>query len=212
MLKACALAHSFDYPLFEGVDISLEPAESTAVVGVSGSGKSTLLHILSSFVRPLSGTVEIDGQSLYDLSPREINAIRCKQIGLIFQQHYLFRGFSAQENLQVATLLSGVEPDWELLRRLKIDHVMHQDGGSLSGGQQQRLAIARVLFKKPRLLFADEPTGNLDPQTASEVMEILMEYVDQTGATLFLVTHDRSVANRTNHRYILQNQRLESIR
>lgn len=211
MLKATALAHGFDYPLFEGVDLVLNPKESTAVVGVSGSGKSTLLHILSTFLKPDAGSVEIDGVSLYDRSAGELNRIRRDQIGLIFQQHYLFRGFSAEENLEVATRLAGRTPDRVLLKKLKIDHVMHQDGASLSGGQQQRLAIARVLYKQPRLLFADEPTGNLDKETAAEVMEILFEYVQEVAGTLFLVTHDEQLARRCDHCFVLTDRRLERV-
>jgi putative ABC transport system ATP-binding protein len=209
MLRATGLAHGFDYPLFDGVDLTLSPGESTAVVGTSGSGKSTLLHILSTFLKPNAGSVTIDGRSLYEQSASELNRIRRDEIGLIFQQHYLFRGFTAAENLEVATRLAGREPDSDLLKKLQIDHVMHQDGGSLSGGQQQRLAIARVLYKQPKLLFADEPTGNLDRQTAAEVMAILFDYVHATQATLFLVTHDEQLASQCDHRFVLLDQRLE---
>lgn len=212
MLVARDLAHSFDFPLFRGVDLTLQAGESTAVVGVSGSGKSTLLHILSSFISPDEGVVEIEGQSLYDQSPSAINRIRRNRIGLIFQQHYLFRGFSAEENLKVASLLSGRKPDFRLLKKLGIEHVLAQDGASLSGGQQQRLAIARVLFKQPSLLFADEPTGNLDRQTAHEVMEILFEYIRHQKAALFLVTHDEALANRCDHCFRLEHQGLKRIK
>ncbi|MGE4295838.1 MAG: ABC transporter ATP-binding protein [Campylobacterales bacterium] len=211
MLKASGLSHGFDYPLFENIDLELSAGESVAVLGVSGSGKSTLLHALSSFLAPQSGTVELFGANPYVLSEKRRNELRRNALALIFQQHYLFRGFSGLENLQVAALLTGKEIDRELLERLGIDHVLHQDSADLSGGQQQRLSIARVLIKQPKLIFADEPTGNLDRATAHDAMGVIFDYVDRMRAGFFLVTHDEKIAERATRRYRLENRSLTPL-
>jgi putative ABC transport system ATP-binding protein len=205
LLRAENIAHSFDYPLFKSVHLEIKAGESLAIQGVSGSGKSTLLHILSSFLKPQEGIAEALGRDIYALKPSEFIKLRRETIGLIFQQHYLFRGFTARENLQVAALLRGSEIDEELLERLSIAHILRQDAMSLSGGQQQRLSIARALTKKPKLLFADEPTGNLDRQTANEVMEVLFDYTKRNRGAFFLVTHDEALAKKADRRYRLEN-------
>ncbi|MDR2638915.1 MAG: ABC transporter ATP-binding protein [Helicobacteraceae bacterium] len=205
LLEADNIAHWFDYPLFRGVDLAIEAGESLAVQGVSGSGKSTLLHILSSFLKPQKGTVKAFGKHIYALKSGELAALRRESVGLIFQQHYLFKGFSARENIQVAALLCGTRIDPALLSDLGIAHILDQDSSSLSGGQQQRLSIARVLTKKPKLLFADEPTGNLDRKTANEAMEILFDYTRKNRCAFFLVTHDEALAKKADRRYRLEN-------
>ncbi|MFY9143575.1 ABC transporter ATP-binding protein [Sulfuricurvum sp.] len=205
LLKATSLSHTFDYPLFEDISLTLEAGESIAIVGVSGSGKSTLMHILSSLLRPLKGKVELFGHDIYQLDDKALVKLRRNDLGMIYQSHYLFKGFSAYENLEVAALLSGETVDPDLLKRLGIDHVMGQKVTELSGGQQQRVSIARVMSKKPRLIFADEPTGNLDHATALEVMEIFEDYLKENRAAMVLVTHDESLAERCNHIYRMQN-------
>ncbi|MDR0663941.1 MAG: ABC transporter ATP-binding protein [Helicobacteraceae bacterium] len=205
LLKAENIAHSFEYPLFREVCLEIKGGESLAVLGVSGSGKSTLLHILSSFLKPLSGRAEAFGRDIYALKPAELAKLRRETIGLIFQQHYLFRGFSARENLQVAALLRETQIDLTLLDSLGISHILDQDSASLSGGQQQRLSIARVLTKKPKLLFADEPTGNLDRKTASEAADILFDYARDNQCAFFIVTHDEALAKKADRRYRLEN-------
>lgn len=205
LLKATSLSHTFDYPLFEDISLTLDAGESIAIVGVSGSGKSTLMHILSSLLRPLKGKVELFGHDIYQLDDKALVKLRRNDLGMIYQSHYLFKGFSAYENLEVAALLSGETVDPDLLKRLGIDHVMGQKVTELSGGQQQRVSIARVMSKKPRLIFADEPTGNLDHATALEVMEIFEDYLKENRAAMVLVTHDESLAERCNHIYRMQN-------
>ena len=212
MLKAESLSFAFDYPLFADVSLNIAAKESAAVLGVSGSGKSTLLHILSTFLQPGSGRVLLQGTDIYALKPTAFNLIRRELIGLIFQQHYLFRGFSARENLEVASLLKGEMIDYELLERLGIAHILNQDAMSLSGGQQQRLSIARVLTKKPKFIFADEPTGNLDKTNAADAMNILFDYAVRENGVLFLVTHDEAIAERATHCYRLENGALTQIR
>ena len=169
MLEAISLSHTFDNTLFEDVNLHLNPKSKTAILGVSGSGKSTLLHILSTFLIPTKGKVLYNGKSIYELSDSELLKIKRYEFGLIFQQHYLFRGFSALENLQLPALLTGSKIDNTILQELKIDKVINNQVSELSGGQQQRVSIARVMLKKPKIIFADEPTGNLDKDTANDV-------------------------------------------
>lgn len=211
LLKATSLSHAFDYPLFEDISLDLSAGESIAIVGVSGSGKSTLMHILSSLLHPLKGEVELFGHNIYRLDDKALVKLRRNDLGMIYQSHYLFKGFSAYENLEVAALLSGEVIDPLLLKRLGIDHVINQKVTELSGGQQQRVSIARVMSKKPRLIFADEPTGNLDHATALEVMEIFEDYLEEHKAAMVLVTHDEALASRCTHIYRMQNGRLEQV-
>jgi len=208
MLEAFNLSHSFDYLLFENVNLKIKEKEKIAIVGSSGSGKSTLLHILSSFLKPNIGEVIFNGKNLYSLKQNELIEIRKKEIGIIFQFHYLFNTFSALENLEVAALLSGRDIDYALLERLKIKNVIHQNIQTLSGGQQQRVSIARVLTKKPKIIFADEPTGNLDKQNAYEVIEVLKEYCNNNNAALVTVTHDLEIAAKFDKVYVLKNKKL----
>lgn len=209
LLKATSLSHAFDYPLFEDISLTLNAGESIAIVGVSGSGKSTLMHILSSLLRPLHGGVELFGEDVYRMDDKSLVKLRRNDLGMIYQSHYLFKGFSAYENLEVATLLSGETIDPVLIQRLGIEHVIHQKVTELSGGQQQRVSIARVMSKKPRLIFADEPTGNLDHATALEVMQIFNDYLREHKAGMILVTHDELLAAQCNHIYRMQNGNLK---
>lgn len=209
LLKATSLSHAFDYPLFEDISLTLNAGESIAIVGVSGSGKSTLMHILSSLLRPLHGDVQLFGEDVYRMDDKSLVKLRRNDLGMIYQSHYLFKGFSAYENLEVATLLSGETIDPVLIQRLGIEHVIHQKVTELSGGQQQRVSIARVMSKKPRLIFADEPTGNLDHATALEVMQIFNDYLREHKAGMILVTHDESLAAKCNHIYRMQNGNLK---
>lgn len=212
LLNATLLSHSFDYELFSDISLHVSKGESIAITGVSGSGKSTFLHILSTLLKPKSGKVEILGKDLSGLSDKELVHLRSSDLGIIFQSHYLFRGFSAMENLEVASMLSHEKIDEALLQRLGIASVMHQKVSELSGGQQQRVSIARVLTKMPRIIFADEPTGNLDNKTASEVMDIFNEYITKEEAALVLVTHDEALAHRCDKIYHLENKELIQVK
>ena len=211
LIHATSLAHAFDYPLFNDVSLTLKAGESVAIIGVSGSGKSTLMHILSSLLKPNEGKVELFGDDIYRMSDKELVKLRRNDLGMIYQSHYLFKGFSAHENLEVAALLSNQTVDPYLIQRLGIDRVIQQKVTELSGGQQQRVSIARVLTKKPRLIFADEPTGNLDHVTASEVMEIFEEYLTHHQAGMVLVTHDESLASRCTYRYRMHDGMLKQV-
>ncbi len=211
LLEASGLAHAFDYTLFEDINIAIRERESIAILGISGSGKSTLLHILSTLLRPNHGKVLFGNHDMYALPDKKLLQIRRKEIGIIFQSHYLFKGFSAKENLEIASLISDKAIDPTLVKKLKIEETMKKNVSLLSGGQQQRVSIARVLVKKPRLIFADEPTGNLDRQTAHEVMDVLLEYIHESNSGMFIVTHDEKIAARCNTIYRLKEKRLVPV-
>ncbi|WP_096016147.1 ABC transporter ATP-binding protein [Campylobacter lanienae] len=208
MLKALNLSHKFDYLLFNDINLDIRPATTTAIMGVSGSGKSTILHILSTLLSPTDGEVIYNDKSLYKLNSDELLKIRRYDFGIIFQAHYLFKGFNGFENIELATILSGQKINLNLLKALKIDNVINQKIGELSGGQQQRVSIARVLAKNPKIIFADEPTGNLDQITAKEVMSVIFDYVKTNNAALVLVTHDKDIAKLCDIKYQLSNQHL----
>ena len=211
ILNATNISHSFDYPLFSNINFTLHEKESISIVGRSGSGKSTLLHIFSSFIKPNEGKVELLEKELYSLKEEQLEAVRRYEIGIIFQAHYLFKGMKAIENLEIATLLANETIDDALLERLEIKELMEQKIGELSGGQQQRISIARVLSKKPKVIFADEPTGNLDKETAKLVMDVLLEYIKAENAAMILVTHDEEMAKLCNKSFRLENQKLEEF-
>lgn len=212
MLSANNISHSYDYPLFENISIELLPKTSTAILGVSGSGKSTLLHILASFLKPNSGNVSFFDKNIYETSQKELVHIRRNDFGIIFQSHYLFRGFSAQENIKVASMLSGEPIDTNLAEKFGVAHVLKQPISTLSGGQQQRISIVRVLTKKPKIIFADEPTGNLDKDSAHQVMQTIFEYVQENSAALFCVTHDEKLAFSCDNVFKLEQNRLIKLK
>ncbi len=212
LLEAKNISQEFDYSLFDNISLDLLQGQSIAIIGVSGSGKSTLLNILSSLLEPKSGQVNFKDKNLYSLKNSELLNIRRNDFGIIFQAHYLFRGFSANENLEIASLLSNKDVDINLLKSLNIEHVMKQGVGELSGGQQQRLSISRVLTKQPKIIFADEPTGNLDKTTANEVMNTLFDYIKKNNAGLILVTHEDEIAYNCDKVYKLFNQKLQELK
>jgi len=208
LLQASNISHGFENTLFSDINFHILAGESTAIIGRSGSGKSTLLHIFSTFIKPNEGSVNLLGEDIYHLNENTIEAIRRYDVGIVFQFHYLFKGMSARHNIEVATLLSDTEIDEALLERLEIKELMSQKIGELSGGQQQRVSIARVLSKKPRIIFADEPTGNLDKETAKIVMDVLLEYIQENDAGLLLVTHDEDMAKQCDKVYRLEDKML----
>jgi len=212
LLSAQNLSHTFEYELFTNVSLELNAKESIAIIGASGSGKSTLLHILSTLLKPDSGSVSILGDDVSTLKKAKLAKLKRDSLGLIFQSHYLFKGFSAYENLEVAAILSNEPIEDELLERLKILESMNQKVTELSGGQQQRVSIARVLTKKPQIIFADEPTGNLDKQTAHEVMELFFEYIKENSAGMILVTHDEDLAFLCDNVYRLEDKELKKVK
>jgi putative ABC transport system ATP-binding protein len=212
LLEAKNISHNFDYPLFENIDLTLHKKESIAIIGASGTGKSTLLNIFSSLLSPNKGEVYYNNKNIFTHNKDKLLKIRRDDFGIIFQAHYLFRGFNAKENLHISELLSDNKSDDELLKKLDIDYVMNQGIGELSGGQQQRLSAARVLTKKPKVIFADEPTGNLDNETANNLIDTLFDYIEQNNSGLIIVTHEKSIAFKCDRVYELKNYKLEQLK
>ena len=211
LLEAKQLTHSYSSPLFEGVSLQLQPSDTIAIVGVSGSGKSTLLNILAGFITPQSGSVFHFGIDFQSRDSKSKEEFRKRDIGVIFQSHYLFRGFTALENIEVASIISGKPVDRGILERLGIGSVLNQKVTQLSGGQQQRVSIARVLTKQPKIIFADEPTGNLDNTNSYQVMKTIFEYIEERRGGLVLVTHDIDLAKRCNRVFRLEHGKFSEI-
>ena len=187
-------------------DISLElhEGESVAVTGASGSGKSTLLHLLGGLDRADSGEVIVDGQSFEGLSDAELCRVRGEKLGFVYQFHHLLPEFSALENVSMPLLLSGADAKQSseraraMLAEVGLEHRLHHKPGMLSGGERQRAAIARAIVHEPKVLLADEPTGNLDQATAEQVFELLAKLQEQQGLSMVLVTHDLKLAAKTD--------------
>ena len=176
-----------------GVSLEVPAGQFTAVMGPSGSGKSTLMHILAGLDRPSEGTVSIEGREITTMNDRELTLLRRRHVGFVFQFFNLLPVLSAEENVVLPLSLAGKKPDPEWLETL-LDKVGLEDRrrhrpAELSGGQQQRVAIGRALVTRPTVLFADEPTGNLDSHTGEEVLDLLRESVDDYGQTTVMVTH-----------------------
>jgi putative ABC transport system ATP-binding protein len=182
-----------------GVSLEIEPSKLTAIMGPSGSGKSTLMHILAALDRPTSGHVTIAGTTLGELSDTEITKIRRKHIGFVFQFFNLLPMLTAEENVLLPLSIAGQKPDRaefeELINKVGLADRRSHRPSELSGGQQQRVAIARALVSKPTVVFADEPTGNLDSKTGGEILELLHESVDALGQTMVMVTHEARAAS-----------------
>ena len=181
-----------------GVSVDVARGELTAVMGPSGSGKSTLMHILAGLDRPTAGRVTIAGRDITDAGDTELTKLRREHIGFIFQFFNLLPMLTAKENIVLPLSLSGEKPDagWidELTTKVGLaDRLTHRPS-ELSGGQQQRVAIARALVSKPTVMFADEPTGNLDSRTSGEILELMRASVDELGQTTVMVTHDARAA------------------
>ena len=204
------VSHSFEVLLYDDVNIELKPRQSIAILGVSGSGKSTILNNIATLLKPNSGTIDImQYKDIYSLNNKDLLEIRQKILGIIFQAHYLFRGFNVAQNLRVAELIAHTKVDDSMLKDFNIHHTMGQHIGELSGGQQQRLSIARVLTKRPKVIIADEPTGNLDKDTAINVMQYILQYVEKNNAGLILATHDMDIAKLCTDIILLKDKKLE---
>jgi putative ABC transport system ATP-binding protein len=181
-----------------GVSIDVQQGKLTAVMGPSGSGKSTLMHILAALDRPTSGSVWIAGTKLGELNDTEITKLRREHIGFVFQFFNLLPMLTAEENVLLPLTIAGEKPDpaWreELLKTVGLDDRREHRPAELSGGQQQRVAVARALISKPTVVFADEPTGNLDSKTGGEILELMRQSVEEMGQTTVMVTHDPRAA------------------
>lgn len=186
----------------DGISINIESAKFTAVIGASGSGKSTLLHCIAGLDRPTGGNVLLDDVDIYTLSDEDLSRIRREEFGFIFQSFNLIPVLNVYDNIILPVSLDGKKPDEEYINRI-IDKVglesqLKKFPNELSGGQQQRVAIARALSNKPSVIFADEPTGNLDSKTTLEVMDLLKSTVRDFNKTLVMITHNNDIANEAD--------------
>jgi len=181
-----------------GVELDVQREKLTAVMGPSGSGKSTLMHILAALDKPTSGTVWIAGTNVGELNDTETTKLRREHIGFVFQFFNLLPMLTAEENVVLPLTIAGEKPDkeWreELLKKVGLQDRRTHRPAELSGGQQQRVAIARALVSRPTVVFADEPTGNLDSKTSGEILELMRDSVDALGQTTVMVTHDPHAA------------------
>jgi putative ABC transport system ATP-binding protein len=181
-----------------GVSLDVPKGQMTAVMGPSGSGKSTLMHILAGLDKPTSGEVTIGGTEVSSLSDTELTKLRRQHIGFVFQFFNLLPMLNAEENVTLPLSIAGVKPDraWidELMKQIGLEDRRHHRPSELSGGQQQRVAIGRALVSKPTIVFADEPTGNLDSKTSGEILELLQRSVQELNQTIVMVTHEARAA------------------
>jgi len=196
------------------VDVSagFERNRFTAIMGPSGSGKSTLMHILAGLDRPTSGTVVLDGEEITDLDDGDLTKLRRDKLGFVFQFFNLLPVLSAEENLVLPLSIAGRKPDREwlqqLIRTVGLEDRRTHRPSELSGGQQQRVAVARALVSKPTVVFADEPTGNLDSKASADVLRLLGQAVDEFGQTVIMVTHDPAAAAHADRLITLRDGRI----
>ncbi|MCG6890419.1 MAG: lipoprotein-releasing ABC transporter ATP-binding protein LolD [Gammaproteobacteria bacterium] len=200
-----------DVDVLKGIDFNVAAGESHAILGASGTGKSTLMHLLGGLDHVSSGEIRITGQSLTQLSEAELGKLRNRRLGFIYQFHHLLPEFSALENIAMPLLIRGAEfaaargqaQDW--LARVGLESRAEHKPGELSGGERQRVALARALVTRPDCLLADEPTGNLDQETATQMLELMLDLNRQIDTALVVVTHDLAIARRMQHRWRMQN-------
>lgn len=206
-LKVEGLSKSFEMggqllPVLRGIDLEIGVGERVAIVGQSGSGKSTFLHVIGTLDQPTEGRVFLDGIDAFARADAELDTLRNRHIGFVFQFHHLLPDQDAVHNVMIPALIGGMNPSEArerasgLLRRVGLAERMDHRPGELSGGEQQRVALARALVQGPRLLLADEPTGNLDPATAGEMLDLMLELNDEQDTTLIVVTHSADLASR----------------
>ncbi len=196
--------------VLKGVDFTVTEGEVVAIMGASGAGKSTLLQILGTLLTPDEGSLTVEGTDVLHLSGKALSAFRNRRIGFVFQAHHLLPEFTALENVMIPALIGGEESKnaraqaLELLRTVGLEGRTGHKPSELSGGEQQRVAIARSLINKPAILFADEPTGNLDSRTKEEIHRLFFDLRKQLGQTIVIVTHDAGLAQLCDRTCILQ--------
>jgi len=203
--------------VLSGIDLRLDTGESVSIVGPSGSGKSTLLHVLGALDPPSAGSVRLNGVDPYTLGDRSLAAFRNRQVGFVFQDHHLLPQCSVLENVLIPTLVAEGTPAGfhsralDLLDQVGLGHRLHHRPGELSGGEKQRVSIARALVCGPRLVLCDEPTGNLDHQTADAVAGLLLDLHQRQRTILAVVTHNLDLARRFAATYRLADGQLQPL-
>jgi ABC-type lipoprotein export system ATPase subunit len=191
-----------------GISFEIQPGEQVALLGRSGSGKSTLLNLLGGLDRPTAGQIRVGNQDLAGLSSREMALYRLTSVGMLFQDFHLIPTRTALQNVELPLVFAGIAPAkrrqyaTNMLCAVGLEHRLKHLPVELSGGERQRVALARAMVNRPRLLLADEPTGNLDNATADEVVEGMLTYIDHQGAALLLVTHDETLARHCAQRIL----------
>ena len=217
MLKIQSLKKSYNQgsqsvEIFENLDFHVKPKQTVAIMGKSGSGKSTLLSLISGIIKPDSGHIILNSVSYKDLKESQINDFRATNIGFVFQNFHLVSYLNALENVmlpaKVCNIKNAKEKAINLLESVGLSHRLDHLPSQLSGGERQRVAIARALIHNPKIILADEPSGNLDEETGIEVMDKLFELIEKNNMTLILVTHSKDVANRCEETYKLSSGNL----
>jgi len=212
LLTARGLKRSFTLgpskiEVLRGIDLDIQSGESVFLVGASGAGKTTLLYTLAGLERPESGTVELEGQHLYEGNENALAKLRNERVGFVFQGYFLLPELTALENVMLPSLIAGKprQADAEAaLQKVGLAHRLTHLPAELSGGEQQRVAIARAVINDPSIIFADEPTGNLDSKTGDGIMDLLLALVHEKKKTLVVVTHDARLAARGDRRLEIQ--------
>ena len=207
MIKVSNLTHYYNKDLaLENINLQIKSDEFIAIIGESGSGKSTLLSILSTLLKPTSGDIIYEGTNYKDI--KNIDEFRRNNIGFIFQFHYLINYLSVKENINLANEKASKKEILDLLTLLGIENLIDKYPNEISGGQRQRVAIARALINNPKVIFADEPTGNLDSKNSLNVFEIFKTLCEK-GTTIIVATHDKELANLTNKIYEVKDGKIQ---
>lgn len=215
MLRATGLKKKYgQLEVLRGIDLEIRSGEIVSIVGSSGAGKTTLLQLLGTLDKPDEGSVDLDGVNPFQLSQKELARFRNTQIGFVFQFHQLLPEFSALENVMMPALISGSTKNdaqnraSDLLKKLGLEDRIHHQPAALSGGEQQRVAVARALVNQPKVIFADEPSGNLDSKNAKELHQLFFDLRQDLGQTFVIVTHNNQLAEMADRTLVMSDGQL----